>query len=376
MPEASNDVVELEEGVFARPDELLVAADDVGRARSLLTAEGVNLRPLPPAIESGWARIGLESTPGDAVPATTALGRLARYRLTEPVEATYNYCYACPQMKGGPERLREPVAADVEPITRTKVGDGVTVLVVDTHLVKPRLAHDVHFAGVPEPSEVATLSHEHQGPAQGHATFVACCAARVAPGITVEGLCVLDRNGFADDYDITQALRTYRQATATLLPQLVNLSFCCWTLGEAGPVALLEELKCWDEKGSVIVAAAGNEGAKRETWPAAAGHVIGVSAVGYANKSSSTLFSNYGPWVDAGARGEDLEEPFLDLGEFTGGAMWSGTSFAAPRVAGRIAAMMTRDSLEAHAAWAALRRAALASRDVFLSGGSERPFVD
>jgi len=63
-------------------------------------------------------------------------------------------------------------------------------------------------------------------------------------------------------------------------------------------------------------------------------------------------FSNYGWWVDAAAPGEKIASSFLTHGrengeEFHGYAKWSGTSFAAPYVAGKIAALMSDKSMKA-----------------------------
>src|SRR5207249_11866623 len=79
--------------------------------------------------------------------------------------------------------------------------------------------------------------------------------------------------------------------------------------------------------------------------------------------------SNFGEWVGAWSRGEDLSSTFVIWGSrwpwgkrglevpmgqpsppavpgrdrFTGWAVWSGTSFAAARVSGAIAAELKRD---------------------------------
>lgn len=67
------------------------------------------------------------------------------------------------------------------------------------------------------------------------------------------------------------------------------------------------------------------------------------------------MFSSHGPWVDAAALGKDVHSTFFEGNltpaphdgspqpqqQFSGFAKWSGTSFAAPWVAGRIAAAMT-----------------------------------
>jgi subtilisin family serine protease len=102
---------------------------------------------------------------------------------------------------------------------------------------------------------------------------------------------------------------------------------------------------------TVVVASAGNEATGRPTYPAAYPGVIGVAAIGPAGPAP---FSNFGPWVRACAPGVDLVSKFFtgfeglpnigpeDPDRFHGWARWSGTSFAAPVVAGALARQMQR----------------------------------
>lgn len=113
----------------------------------------------------------------------------------------------------------------------------------------------------------------------------------------------------------------------------------------------------------VIVAPAGNQDCAVPQYPAAFGknpnypNVVGVGSISPTGERS--VFSNYGPWVSCSTEGEDVvsifvggwegatedEEPEGMPNEGTrpaktfesGWASWSGTSFAAPKVAGAIA---------------------------------------
>ncbi len=104
-------------------------------------------------------------------------------------------------------------------------------------------------------------------------------------------------------------------------------------------------------RGVAVVAPAGNEGSAREYWPAAHPDVIGVAS---ANRrgNARAWFSNWGPWVDCCARGQDVRSTFIywlgpvegeppeDIENFIGWARWDGTSFAAPKVAAEIARLL------------------------------------
>jgi subtilisin family serine protease len=137
---------------------------------------------------------------------------------------------------------------------------------------------------------------------------------------------------------------------------------------------LLDEIRALD---CVVVCSAGNEATDRPAFPAAlAPHDARHVSVGALNPAADSvaLFSNIGDWVDVYAPGVSilstlpvsfqgavqagmrddrlgLRRETLDVDDFRGGfAVWSGTSFAAPVVAGRIAAHMARGTDAAAAA--------------------------
>jgi hypothetical protein len=100
-----------------------------------------------------------------------------------------------------------------------------------------------------------------------------------------------------------------------------------------------------------VVAPAGNESAGRPHWPAAHPDVIGVAAVNRRGTRRAD-FSNWGPWADCCAGGEDVTstfirwdgpiegEPATNVEHFDGWARWDGTSFAAPKVTAEIARLV------------------------------------
>jgi subtilisin family serine protease len=109
---------------------------------------------------------------------------------------------------------------------------------------------------------------------------------------------------------------------------------------------------------AVGIAAAGNLRSCRPYFPAALPGVIGV---GGTDRGGPAWFSNFGSWVDACAPAIDVVSTFFnDLTETIPGrpdrrfqewARWSGTSFAAPKVAGVIAQEMYLNQVSAREAW-------------------------
>lgn len=98
--------------------------------------------------------------------------------------------------------------------------------------------------------------------------------------------------------------------------------------------ALKEGVKYAEERGVIVVAAAGNDGKDMKYFPAAWEGVVGVAAL--TKDGERFEMSNFGEWVDFSAVGKDV------LSAHPGG-MWalrSGTSQAAPLVAAAVCEVM------------------------------------
>jgi hypothetical protein len=180
----------------------------------------------------------------------------------------------------------------------------------------------------------------------GHGAFVAGIVQRVAPQAEVRMYRAADTDGFATDQDIAEALlRAHRDKA-----KIINLSLGGRTVDNQPPPAMTAAIRqIHDETGgeAVIVAAAGNFGDSAPCWPAA---LDGVEAVaGLTAQLTPAPWSSYGPAVAFSAVAEGIrstfptgnESPVFDAEPESFGpdawALWSGTSFAAPQVAGAIA---------------------------------------
>ena len=262
-----------------------------------------------------------------------------------------------------------PVATDRSfPPNLTPCDDDFVVAVIDTGVVldddlqentpHPWLADHVFY----EPEARDVLGIGRQPTTEGmlntfdaHGTFVAGLVLREAPAARVHMYGVLDRAARNNDEAVAAAIRA---AVSGRNPaKVVNLSFN-GSLEEGRPPAeiqhVLDQEIDWGQV--VVVAAAGNQGTTGTFFPAASEHVVSVGAVdetrimppGAAPPIAD--FSNSGDWIRCYASGVQVLGPlcwFKETGEdladnrpsqhFRGWALWSGTSFAAATVTGRIA---------------------------------------
>lgn len=186
----------------------------------------------------------------------------------------------------------------------------------------------------------------------GHGSFVTGLILRQAPRATVRVVQAFDPDGFVRTRDAAQAIVKLDRFGV----DIINLSFGGYTEKNRMPLAHRKAFSKLRHT-TVVVAAAGNhdpaddkQAAKKDRrfWPAAMNRVVAVAALKQVvgDKVELADFSNYGPWVTISAVGEDVLSTFVFDDKFNGWARWSGTSFAAPIVAGRIAAAMTDESGE------------------------------
>jgi hypothetical protein len=229
-------------------------------------------------------------------------------------------------------------------------GRGTLVAVVDGGLVPDAPATHAWMHGVtgdPDPLSPDGGPIELYG---GHGTFIASIVRAMAPraGVRVAG--VLKPVGAAYESDVVAALLS----VLDWAPDVISLSAGTHTWKSGGLLSFQVFVygPLSERPGTVLVAAAGNDGADWKFSPAEMAPVIGVGALG-APGDVRASFSDYGDWVKVYAPGQDLVQAFgqgtytyqeQNIGQtadFDGMAIWSGTSFSTPVVAGLIAARMS-----------------------------------
>jgi hypothetical protein len=231
--------------------------------------------------------------------------------------------------------------------------------VIDTGVVLDRKGRPHRWFGrdhlsycAEEDEDVLAGPAGRRASSDGHGTFVAGLVLREAPSARVRVWGVLDKDRVPTDLDgLTDKDDTAVAAAIEALAinrnvQVINLSFGGGVWAEDSKPARLERA-LHDlfaiRKNIAVVAAAGNESSDNKVWPAAFDNVISVGALDERNPVARgstppfAAFSNTGSWISAFAGGVRVLGPYADSGGAGGWARWSGTSFAAAIVSGRIA---------------------------------------
>ena len=234
------------------------------------------------------------------------------------------------------------IPAPAQPPRKEGPGAGVRVGVLDTRVFpQPWLAGG--WVSRPEDVDV----NEPNKFAEGHATFVTGCILSQAPAATVQVRRVLGSDGTAESWDVAEEIVRFGRDL-----DILNLSFVCHTEDGEAPLVLATAIDRLDPD-LVVVAAAGNHGRHsgrrvKPAWPAAlrARH---RGWGGDAQMADPVPFSPDAPWVDIRAAGDWVHSTYPkgrigDKPFDTGWAKWSGTSFAAALMSGKIAAVTDRPS--------------------------------
>jgi subtilisin family serine protease len=206
-------------------------------------------------------------------------------------------------------------------------GSGITIALLDTGTTPghPALAGHLTtgYNAIDPSGQPLDVADNTSNAALGHGTMVTGILAATAPGATIMPVKVLNEDGGGSTLDVIRGLAWAVQHGANV----INMSFGA----PSGSRALREAIEDAWNAGVILVASAGNDSSTALHYPAAYKAVIAVASVDGNNVLSS--FSDYGSYVDVLAPGSSILSTYYN-GQYAYG---SGTSFAAPFVAGQAA---------------------------------------
>jgi hypothetical protein len=267
-----------------------------------------------------------------------------------------------------PTPIQRPETTTTDPAA----GHGVRVGILDTRLYR----HPALEGRYETPDDGATFDTpdaETETPWEnGHAAFVAGLVLAQAPAATLVVRHVLNSAGRATAWDTVVKLAEFLDDGIDVL----NLAIGTRAQDGNCPVIVQRAIERLGPH-MLIVAAAGNHGEipglsnglsrTSPTWPAA---LTGVVAAGATTPDGSLApYSPELPWVTCTAAGDDVTSTYLFgkvklrsglVKDFSGYALWKGTSFATATVSGAVAARTKPGEVTAAGAF----REALAAGDV------------
>lgn len=219
-------------------------------------------------------------------------------------------------------------------------GAGVTVGVVDTaqslhHPETSRRFQDpgLDLLGGAGSAEVAANGVDDDGDglvdeSDQHGTHIAGLVSLAAPEARIYAVRALEEDGKGEAFTVAKGILRAIQAGV----DVISLSFTTMHDSRAIERAVDDAI----DRGIAVVSAVGNRGLACVEFPAWAPWVVAVAAVD--GDRTRAPFSNYGPETD-------LSAPAVDVLSTYGAdayARWSGTSFAAPLVAGGAALLLEK----------------------------------
>jgi hypothetical protein len=356
VPDADRDVADF--AYLYRKAHILVRDRDLDRVLAVLRDQDPEIGARTAhAMVNGITRLELE-TDRDVLDVLDLLdGRVGRGVATpDHVLWVTPTGTACPATE--PE-LPPTLAPYPPPNGRPLDGSGVMVSVVDTGWHSPAATnpHTPWLQDVVGDEESINTKDIHAY--AGHGTFIAGVVRCEAPAVDIRVEGFLTKGGAIYESEIVTQLC---EALA-LGPDIISLSAGMTTRDGLPSLSfeVFHDHYLSKVKGTVLVAAAGNDSTRRPFWPAAFPWTVSVGAVRADGERAA--FSNFGSWVDVYALGVDIvnafpngtyvtkEAPVGQTRVFKDGmALWSGTSFSTPIVAGKIAARMSRTGLNARQA--------------------------
>jgi thermitase len=186
----------------------------------------------------------------------------------------------------------------------------------------------------------------------GHGTFTAGIVQRVAPRADIRVYRFNGPDGLGTDQSVADTLvRAAAEGVLAGLPTIINASLGTPAVDGVPPPAMAAAIARirTDYPDVLIVAAAGNLGSNEPVYPAAFDGVVAVGAL--TDGMAAAPFSSFGPWLTCSTVGVGIvstfvpgvspPEPSATQPDQAFGAnawaMWTGTSFSTPQIAGAVA---------------------------------------
>jgi subtilisin family serine protease len=346
-------------------EQLLVRAEDDERVRPLLEGRRYNLtRQVVTGLDS---RVVAYSADGVSL---VALAELAASLRKKGLAVSANYMtplggrvksVASPENTDG---LKPEFPADAAEASKESP---VRVIIFDTG-VYGRARSDGWLGDLETDHNGEVLDDSPPGgdgfldPAAGHGSFCAGIVQQIVPAADIEVHGPVDSDGFVDELKVAvELVKWVRAGLEEGKDVIVNLSLGAETADDEHPIALGVALEILDEESRksghevLVIAAAGNFGHDRECYPAAFSTVTAVAAL--TQDLAPAAWSSRGAWVDICTIGEgvrstfvpgtesEIADPRQEVFPDNAWALWSGTSFAAPQVAGAIAKIAIDDGV-------------------------------
>jgi hypothetical protein len=318
---------------------------------------------------AGVVLLFLGQTPGGERPTVISALNQIDGRLGKGIAMPNHVLTVAGDAGGCPATEPQEVYDEVEPfpsVCQGNGGAGVLIYMADTGLLADAASHAWLTGVVGDPDPLPPLAPDGTQPIPpytGHGTFVAGVARCMAPAADV-----IVTNAFAIAGSTLESDLVPRLVAALGLGvDIFHLTIAASSRDDLPLIAFEAWLKLLRQyKGVVCLVAAGNNGSRELSWPAAFSEVVSVGALA-GDWRSRASFSNFGGWVDVYAPGRSLVnayatgtytchvEPYRGQPRtFYGMAKWSGTSFSTPVVTGLIAARMSRTGENGQQAAAAL----------------------
>lgn len=219
-------------------------------------------------------------------------------------------------------------------------GSGVIVAILDSGIHAHSQFDDVYIV------HIDLVGGGVDGEGAAHGTSVASIIAGkegIAPNSELFVVRVLNDEGIGNSYHVAEGIIQ----AVDLGVKVINLSLGVYQ----DSLLLRQAIHYANERGVILVAAAGNDGYDRMPFPAAYEEVLAVTAVD--GNGSQGVFPNQSKDIDFAAPGIGI----LTAQEESGTVLFSGTSAAAPFISGTLASLMSgEEALSADDAVKLLKR--------------------